>query len=120
MKSSIVLFSAMVLFFGLSSFKSEKNAASSEAAPVINNSITGVVLDRTTGEALTGVEVRVEGTNLKAYTDFDGKFAFEGIKPGSYKVRTSYISYKESETPVLSVKMNELHALNIEMESVTK
>lgn len=117
---AILFITGLALMVSLSSFKGEKKAASAESAPVANNSITGVVMDRTTGEALTGVEVRVEGTELKAYTDFDGKFVFEGLKTGNYKISTNYISYKGAETPVLSVKANELHALNIELESVNK
>lgn len=110
----------LVLIASLSSFKGEKKTTASEPAPVMNNSITGIVLDSTTGEALAGVEVRVEGTERKVYTDFDGKFVFEGIQPGSYKLSTSYISYKEKETPALSVKTNELHALNLELEPANK
>lgn len=56
------------------------------AAPVANNIISGVVVDQLTGEALTGVEVQVEGTELKTYTDFEGQFAFDQLKAGEYKV----------------------------------
>lgn len=116
---SILLFTALVLFLGLSSFKVEKKNAT-KAAPVINNVITGTVMDKSTGEALTGVEVRIDGTDLKAYTDFDGKFSFEGVKSGNYKICTNFISYKVAEIPALSVKSNEFHALNIELAPVTK
>jgi hypothetical protein len=116
---TVVFFAAMVLFLGFSSFKIEKKAAS-KSAPVMNNIITGTVMDQSTGEALTGVEVRIEGTDLKAYTDFDGKFSFEGVKSGNYKICTNFISYKVAETPALSVKSNEFHALNIEIVPVTK
>lgn len=113
---TFIWMASVALFVSLNSFKGEKKAEAAEPAPVVTNSITGIVLDGATGEALTGVEVRVEGTDLKAYTDFDGKFVFEGIQPGNYKICTSYISYKEKETPALSVKNNELHALNLELE----
>ena len=116
---ALLLFSAMVLFLGLSSFNGEKKSTA-KPAPVMNNTITGIVMDQSTGESLTGVEVRIEGTDLKVYTDFDGKFSFEGVKPGNYKVCTNLISYKVAETPSLSVKANEFHALNIELAPVTK
>ena len=117
---TIIWMASLVLFVSLSSFTGEKKAVTAEPAPVVTNSITGIVLDSATGEALTGVEVSVEGTDLKTYTDFDGKFHFEGIQPGSYKICTSYISYKEIETPALSVKNNELHALNLELDSANE
>lgn len=116
----IVLFTAIALFMGFSSLKGEKKSTPTPLVNAINNSITGIVLDGSTGESLTGVEVRVEGTEMKTYTDFDGKFVFEGVKPGNYKISTNYISYKCSETQDLSVKNNQLHALNIELVPVTK
>ncbi|GAO28352.1 beta-sandwich domain-containing protein [Geofilum rubicundum] len=79
-----------------------------------------MVLDKTTGESLTGVEVRVEGTDLKTYTDFDGKFVFENVKAGEYKVMANYISYGNNETKPIKVNSNELHALNLQMETLDK
>lgn len=59
-------------------------------------SLTGQVIDFNSGEALTGVEVTIEGTDIKAYTDFDGNFEFENIMPGKYNIIASYISYDKS------------------------
>jgi len=58
--------------------------------------LTGSVVDLTSGEALAGVEIKIEGTDQKVYTDFDGNFKFESIKPGKYNLVASYISYKGS------------------------
>ncbi len=58
--------------------------------------ISGTVIDMTTGEALTGVEVLVEGTDIKAYSDFDGNFSIPDLKPGEYNLIASFISYKKS------------------------
>lgn len=71
--------------------------------------ITGTVADLKSGEALVGVEVKIEGTDLKTYTDFDGNFAFKNVKPGDYKLVANYISYqKKTEELHLSAKENEL------------
>lgn len=94
--------------------------AKTTSAIALNNIITGVILDKTTGESLTGVEVRVEGTDLKTYTDFDGKFVFENVKAGEYKVLANYISYGNNETKPIKVNNNELHALNLQMETLDK
>jgi len=55
-----------------------------------------VVTDKSSSEALVGVEVQIEGTNQKVYTDFDGKFTFCNLKPGEYKLVASYISYEKN------------------------
>lgn len=58
--------------------------------------ISGTVLDSASGELLVGVEVTLEGTEAKTYTDFDGNFSFKNLQPGEYKLVTNYISYKNS------------------------
>lgn len=64
--------------------------------------LAGSIADKVSGESLVGVEVKIEGTDRKAYTDFDGNFSFEGVKPGEYKLVTNYISY-EKKSEVLNV-----------------
>jgi outer membrane receptor for ferrienterochelin and colicin len=55
--------------------------------------IEGVVFDKKSGETLVGAQVIIEGTTTGSVTDFDGHFIIPGIKPGTYKIRVSYISY---------------------------
>ena len=59
-------------------------------------SISGTVLDMNTGEALTGVEVAIDGTDIKVYSDFDGNFTIGELSPGEYDIVASFISYKKS------------------------
>ena len=56
-------------------------------------SIEGLVFDKKTGETLVGATIILEGTQTGAVTDFDGHFIIAGIKPGTYNVTVSYISY---------------------------
>jgi len=110
-----IVMTAMVAVntFAVSDVKTEKPG---EPA-VANTSISGVILDEETGEALTGVEVKLNGSEEKTYTDFDGKFVFDGVTPGDYSVKANIISYK----PVvrkLKVNTNEMHALNLELGTV--
>ncbi|RLD55516.1 MAG: carboxypeptidase-like regulatory domain-containing protein [Bacteroidetes bacterium] len=65
-------------------------------APSQTISLSGSVMDFESGEALTGVEVKLEGIDIKAYTDFDGNFEFDGVKPGNYNIIASYVSYDKS------------------------
>ena len=71
--------------------------------------ITGTVSDNGSGELLAGVEVQIEGTGVKSYTDFDGNFTFKNMKPGEYKLVANYISYEKStESVKLDAKNKEV------------
>ncbi len=72
-----------------------KNADKSAENAAISTQLSGIVTDKVSNEALVGVEVEIEGLNQKVYTDFDGKFSFNNLKPGEYKIIASYISYEK-------------------------
>lgn len=111
MKTQLFIVAA-VLFLGLNSFKGEK----SNNTPVEPNvCVTGTIVDGSTGETLAGVEVSIEGTDLKAYSDFEGKFSFNGLTAGSYKVVTNYVSYGRIETRAIEAQQNQVHSLNLEL-----
>ena len=67
-----------------------------EPKKIDTTTITGKIVDKLTGEALTGVLVKINGTNVASYTDFEGNFSFNNIKQGSYDISVSYISYEDS------------------------
>lgn len=58
--------------------------------------LSGVVVDQQTGEALAGATVCVEGTNTKTYTDLEGRFSFTLNPSSTYNLKVDYISYKET------------------------
>jgi hypothetical protein len=74
--------------------KENKTAIDTDNAATIV--LAGSVTDVNSGESLVGVEVKLEGTDLKTYTDFDGNFTFSNVRPGEYKVVASYISYNSA------------------------
>ena len=57
------------------------------------NSISGVVLDKTSGQPLPGVNVVIQGSTNGTSTDFDGKFKLSNLKKGD-KIGFSFIGYK--------------------------
>ncbi len=64
--------------------------------------ITGRILDKTDNAALIGVNislVNATDTSLKTgtVTDPDGRFIFENIAPGHYRLHTSYIGFNNYE-----------------------
>ncbi|MCB9249941.1 MAG: TonB-dependent receptor [Ignavibacteriales bacterium] len=58
--------------------------------------ITGKVSDQISKELLPGVNVVVLGTDLGASTNTDGVFTINGLTPGSYQVRASFIGYNSN------------------------
>jgi hypothetical protein len=60
-------------------------------------SLSGNVIDEVSGEALVGVEVKIEGSDVKTYTDFDGHFVIDNLKAGQCKLVASYTSYNKNE-----------------------
>lgn len=55
--------------------------------------ITGIAKDKATGETLPGVTIVVEGTMQGASADIEGRFVIPNLKPGTYNLKVSYISY---------------------------
>jgi hypothetical protein len=84
--------------------KGEKTNTDTESTATV--ALSGTVLDSNSGELLVGVEVQIAGTSAKTYTDLDGNFTFENIKPGEYKLVTNYISYNKT-TEMLKVDAKE-------------
>ena len=75
--------------------KSEIKTETKSDAAVL--SLSGNVIDEVSGEALVGVQVQLQGTDVKTYTDFDGHFVIENLKPGQCKLVASYTSYNKNE-----------------------
>ncbi len=78
--------------------------------------ITGKVIDQATGETLTGVKVSIEGSDTKVYTDFDGVFRFENVKPGEYDLTATLVSYNQNKVQKFNPVKDGAH-LEIKMQS---
>lgn len=109
MKKLVFLFVAL-LVLGLESQavkvvtpEGDKEMAVAEMATLTTTSLSGVVLDNETGEALTGVAIRFEGSNETVYTDFDGNFIIGNVVPGNYNILSSYISYNDNKLKDVNV-----------------
>ena len=55
--------------------------------------VRGIVVDQYTLTALTGAEVRLDGTKLIATTDSTGRFTFESAPTGTRKLRVSHTGH---------------------------
>ena len=94
-KTIITLILTAIIGFAFADNDGTKNSAPAEA-PLLSVTLTGNIVDLASGEALVGVEVKIDGTDIKTYTDFDGNFEIPDVKPGKYSLIASYISYNKS------------------------
>ena len=81
-----------------------------------NGKISGIVKDRSTGEALPGVNVYIEGTSLGSSTDIDGFYVILNVPVGSHTVLASYVGYNDVKTNNVVVSVDLTTEVNIEMD----
>ena len=87
------------------------------------NTITGVVTDKATGQSLPGVNVLVKGTPKGTSTDFDGKFQLTKISKGAqivfsligYKIVTIDYSNQKTIDVVLQEEANQLNEVVVQV-----
>jgi len=123
MKKTLFVILAIVLtastgLFANNEKGNDKKTEQSETTPS-TTILTGTVVDQITGESLTGVKVIIEETNQIVYTDFDGNFSFQSVKPGQYNLKVDYISYKANI--LQEVKINGVaNSIKIGLKTVNK
>ena len=81
-------------------------------------SVSGKVLDIATGEALAGVKVEIEETSTFTYSDFEGNFYINNLYPGSYQLKTSYISYEKGKLFIDLENQNE-EKIEVKLEQLS-
>jgi TonB-dependent receptor len=87
----------------------------SSAALAQNGTISGVVTDQATGETVIGANVVIQGTTVGTATDIDGKFAISNVKPGTYNVQVSFVTYKSHLIPDVVVESGKITEIKIQM-----
>ena len=76
-------------------------------------SITGVIEDLESKEALIGANVIISGTANGAATDFEGKFFIQGVEPGMISLKVSYIGYETTTVTDIEILPNQTINKNI-------
>ena len=87
-KSKLIILSLVILTLGTQELKGQ--------------TLSGRVTDALTGQALSGANVTIEGSDLGAATDMNGYFRVD-LSSGSYSVKASYIGF-ESKTSNVTVR----------------
>jgi len=79
-------------------------------------SIKGIVKDASTGEVLMGANVMLLEEAAGSATDTDGKYQIKNIKPGTYRIRVSFVGYENTERRV-SVSAGKILNIDFEIQS---
>jgi len=97
-----------------------KRETSVKAAPKLagpSGTLSGRILDATSGSPLIGVNVTVVGTNYKAKTDIDGKYTLS-VPPGTHQVRIAYDTYEGMTISGVAVGKDETVSVNREIKPI--
>lgn len=106
----VALFIVCTMTFGI---EKEKPAESSN----MTTSVSGKVFDRESGESLAGVAIKLSGTDQTVYSDFEGNFEFSNIKPGTYKIESDLISYKQ-DIKEIRVDLKSDNTIELKLENL--
>jgi len=110
--STLLLVLLMSPVFAEGINKETRNSKSAMEAVVL----MGTVVDESTGEALPGAQVKINGLDKTLYTDLDGNFEVQNIMPGSYSIEISLVSYQENKIKDLEVKAENKNAVKVELK----
>lgn len=75
--------------------------------------ITGVVRDELTGEAIIGANLIVENTFYGAASDLNGKFTIKDLQEGVYSIKVSHIAYQPKVIKDVKVEAGKITELKI-------
>lgn len=98
------LFISVIFLFLLSSFIFGQKS---------NNSISGKVTDKETGEAILNCNIFLSGTSWGTTSDQNGKYKIYSVIPSQYEIIFSMIGY---ETETFFIKVDENDHLNLDIK----
>jgi hypothetical protein len=116
-KMKKVLF-VLVLALSISQLRADE-PVKDNAVPKATTQIEGKVIDHLTGEALTGVTLKLSGSDAKTYSDLEGNFRFDGITTGTYDIEIDYVSYKDVTLKSVSTASSDV-VIKVELESASR
>ena len=79
-------------------------------------SIKGKVVDATNSEPLIGATIKIVGTSNGAIADLDGIYQIDGLLPGTYDIKISYIGYDDKIIKNVRILPNELVKLDVVLQ----
>ena len=79
--------------------------------------ITGTIVDGSTGEPMVGAVVQIEGTKIGIVCDLDGNFRLTRVPVGVYTLKASMIGYVTKTITDLEVKSGEVTRIDFAISS---
>jgi len=80
-----------------------------------SGNISGIVVDKTSGEELPFANVHLVGTSFGSATGDKGDYIIYQVAPGEYTLTSTYIGYQELSVPV-TVVAGETKTINLELD----
>ena len=105
-KNFLIIIILLTLFFLI------KNVSAQTAT------LRGLVVDSTSNEILPGANIILVGMSKGTASDNQGKFIIRKILPGDYKIKTTYVGYKENEID-LRLKAGRITEIVIKLNPVS-
>ncbi len=82
-----------------------------------NGSVSGKIIDESTGEELVGAVVQIESLGLGAASDLFGDYTIKNIPSGNYDLTVNYISYQSKKVTSVEIVANKTTSLDIALTS---
>ncbi len=82
-----------------------------------NSRVTGIITETFTGKPIELATVQLEGTALGGQSDSTGHFSITGVKPGTYNIKVTCLSYKTKSLAEIEISNAKPAILNIELET---
>lgn len=99
---------ALYILIALFLFTSSVNANNSDKS---KKTLCGKVVDKTTGEALSGVKVEVKGSNTYCYTDLNGNYILSVASDSKTEVIANVVGYEP--TSIASTELGYFKDINL-------
>ncbi|MBL7727706.1 MAG: carboxypeptidase-like regulatory domain-containing protein, partial [Dinghuibacter sp.] len=82
--------------------------------------ITGQTISAKTGVAIGGVNINIKNTNIVVSSDVNGNFTLSNLRPGTYTLTCSFITYSTKEVEEVVVKAGDITNITISLEEKPK
>lgn len=111
-----IFFSALMLLLGVAMVTTP--AIAQEDTEETEPTLSGKIVDSSTQQTLTGIEVNIQGLNKSATTDEEGKFNFDSLKAGSYTLIVEADGYKDWQKEVEVTKIGKKMTIKLKPTEV--
>jgi hypothetical protein len=109
----------MAFLFSIDVFATDETPDPGAGEKVKKTDISGGVVDTDSKKPISNVSVTAVALNKKekvAFTDVNGNFSFDDLKPGTYKFVFEKTGYKKQAREKTLVRVDEALLLNISLE----